>query len=111
MLTHWGRLDLNHTSNTAYGPDNYSTGLTWPDINGGRDVTELWAGHPCYDPKKVRDSECVCMCVCVYGMCYVVFEEVLVCGGVRACVRVGCSMLTEAVYGYGGVVIIVSWVR
>ncbi|PNW76519.1 hypothetical protein CHLRE_11g467660v5 [Chlamydomonas reinhardtii] len=52
MLTHWGRLDLNHTSNTAYGPDNYSTGLTWPDINGGRDVTELWAGHPCYDPKK-----------------------------------------------------------
>ncbi|KAG2488349.1 hypothetical protein HYH03_013039 [Edaphochlamys debaryana] len=52
MLTHWGRMDLNHTSNTAYRPDNYSDGLTWPGILDGQDVKTLYEGHPCYDPRK-----------------------------------------------------------
>ncbi|KAG2488354.1 hypothetical protein HYH03_013044 [Edaphochlamys debaryana] len=52
MLTHWGRMDLNHTSNTAYGPDNYNQGLTWPGVLDGKDVQTLYKGHPCYDPRK-----------------------------------------------------------
>lgn len=24
LLTHWGRMDLGHISNTGYGPDNYT---------------------------------------------------------------------------------------
>ena len=24
MLTHWGRMDLDHQSNPAYDPDNYT---------------------------------------------------------------------------------------
>ncbi|EFJ49814.1 acetylglucosaminyltransferase [Volvox carteri f. nagariensis] len=52
MLTHWGRMDLNHTSNTAYRPDNYSDGITWKGVLDGKDVKTLYQGHPCYDPRK-----------------------------------------------------------
>ena len=30
MLTHWGRLDLDHSSNTGWPPDNYSHPVIWP---------------------------------------------------------------------------------
>jgi hypothetical protein len=56
MLTHWGRLDLNHTSNTAYLPDDYSNGIKWPGVLDGEDVKTLYEGHACYDPVKVRDG-------------------------------------------------------
>ncbi|KAG2489065.1 hypothetical protein HYH03_012501 [Edaphochlamys debaryana] len=52
MLTHWGRLDLNHTSNTGWKPDNYTAGMTWPGVLGGADVRSLYLGHRCYDPRK-----------------------------------------------------------
>ncbi|GIL93384.1 hypothetical protein Vretimale_17471 [Volvox reticuliferus] len=52
MLTHWGRMDLNHTSNTAYFPDNYSGSVHWTGVMDGKDVKTLYEGHPCYDPNK-----------------------------------------------------------
>ena len=30
VLSHWGRLDLDHRSNSAYVHDNYSYPLVWP---------------------------------------------------------------------------------
>ncbi|KAG1678607.1 hypothetical protein FOA52_012614 [Chlamydomonas sp. UWO 241] len=51
ILTHWGRLDPNHTSNTAYAADNYNRGVTDP-IHQPIDWTESIKGHACYDPKK-----------------------------------------------------------
>ncbi|KAG2488357.1 hypothetical protein HYH03_013047 [Edaphochlamys debaryana] len=52
MLTHWGRMDLNHSSNTGYDADNYNQELLWPGILDGKDVRTLFQGHPCYDPRK-----------------------------------------------------------
>ncbi|KAG2488355.1 hypothetical protein HYH03_013045 [Edaphochlamys debaryana] len=52
MLTHWGRMDLDHRSNTAYGPDNYTQGIVWPGVLDGKNVRTLFDGHPCYDPRK-----------------------------------------------------------
>lgn len=62
ILTHWGRMDVNHTSNTAYELDNYSTvkfdnysqhlGMGGPDSKP-ISWTELTAGHACYTPGKV----------------------------------------------------------
>ncbi|GFR49029.1 hypothetical protein Agub_g11051, partial [Astrephomene gubernaculifera] len=50
LLTHWGRTDPSHTSNTAYTPDNYTQEFLHPQQPGG------WlgriAGHPCYTPGK-----------------------------------------------------------
>ena len=51
VLTHWGRLDLAHTSNTAYEPDNYSMPAVWPGYQD-TDWRELYKGHVCYDPAK-----------------------------------------------------------
>ena len=51
VLTHWGRLGLDHKSNTAYDADNYNLGTVWP---GYQDIDwrELYKGHACYDPHK-----------------------------------------------------------
>ena len=51
VLTHWGRLGLDHKSNTAYDADNYNLGTVWP---GYQDIDwrELYKGHACYDPRK-----------------------------------------------------------
>eukprot|EP00798_Chlamydomonas_sp_ICE-L_P016188 gene16188-22350_t len=51
VFTHWGRLDVNHTSNTAYRPDNYSKSVTWPSLQD-KDWQLSIKGHPCFDPKK-----------------------------------------------------------
>eukprot|EP00891_Asterochloris_glomerata_P004390 jgi/Astpho2/4390/Aster-00009 len=51
MLTHWGRKDLLHTSNTAYTGDNYTeehVSTPWRPSGWRRDIV----GHPCYDPGK-----------------------------------------------------------
>ena len=49
MLTHWGRKDLEHSSNTGWDPDNYNN----PVIMKGYQETdwrEIIKGHPCYTP-------------------------------------------------------------
>ncbi|KAG2501892.1 hypothetical protein HYH03_000390 [Edaphochlamys debaryana] len=53
ILTHWGRMDPNPKSNTAYVQDDYSANYhpafdSWP----GGNFRDRIAGHPCYDPKK-----------------------------------------------------------
>ncbi len=55
ILSHWGRRDAEHVSNTAYGPDNYSAPHTddW-QTEDWRLVHSSPAQHPCYDPDKVR---------------------------------------------------------
>ncbi|KXZ50749.1 hypothetical protein GPECTOR_15g434 [Gonium pectorale] len=51
MLSHWGRTDFPHASNTAYGQDNYSQPLEHPSHPGDwRQWTSLV--HPCFDPTK-----------------------------------------------------------
>jgi hypothetical protein len=32
VLTHWGRMDLEHTSNTAYSSDNYTFDWSHPQL-------------------------------------------------------------------------------
>ncbi|KXZ53465.1 hypothetical protein GPECTOR_7g915 [Gonium pectorale] len=49
-LTHWGRLDLNHTSYTGFEADNYTRDYqNWRQPEG---YTKYIEGHPCYDPIK-----------------------------------------------------------
>ncbi|GBF90972.1 exostosin-like glycosyltransferase [Raphidocelis subcapitata] len=51
ILTHWGRLDRDHTSGTSYTPDNYSMEVT-DDPLQLEGFTHLLRGHPCYTPGK-----------------------------------------------------------
>lgn len=51
ILTHWGRMEMNHTSNTAYAADNYDADFRHPQLQP-TDWREIIRGHPCYDPKK-----------------------------------------------------------
>ena len=58
ILSHWGRRDAEHVSNTAYGSDNYSA----PHIDDWqkqdwRLIHSSPTQHPCYDPDKVRTAE------------------------------------------------------
>ncbi|PNH11823.1 putative glucuronosyltransferase [Tetrabaena socialis] len=49
-LTHWGRMDLNHTSATAFLPDRYDKDFkSWQQPEG---YTTHISGHPCYNPAK-----------------------------------------------------------
>ncbi|KAG2445204.1 hypothetical protein HYH02_008672 [Chlamydomonas schloesseri] len=53
VLTHWGRLDPDHTSNTAYLQDNYTSKPEAAfDAWRGVDFGDRIKGHPCYDPNK-----------------------------------------------------------
>ncbi len=54
VFSHWGRLEVNHTSNTDYGPDDYSKPFVSADMDG--DWRDTFKGHPCFDPKKVQVS-------------------------------------------------------
>ncbi|MEW5298002.1 MAG: hypothetical protein WDW36_001167 [Sanguina aurantia] len=51
MLTHWGRMDFPHFSNTGYMPDNYSSEYIHPALPGGF-LASTSKAHPCYDPIK-----------------------------------------------------------
>ena len=51
VFSHWGRLELNHTSNTDYGPDDYSKAFVSADMD--TDWRDAFEKHPCFDPKKV----------------------------------------------------------
>lgn len=49
-LTHWGRMDIDHVSNTGFTADNYSMDVfSWRQPEGWRVKIK---GHPCYDPNK-----------------------------------------------------------
>ncbi|KIZ06152.1 exostosin-like glycosyltransferase [Monoraphidium neglectum] len=53
ILTHWGRLDLDHRSNTAFVADNYTQERRDPASPLTKDGwTHLITGHPCYTPGK-----------------------------------------------------------
>ncbi|KAK9805311.1 hypothetical protein WJX73_000673 [Symbiochloris irregularis] len=51
ILSHWGRRDVKHVSNTAFPADNYSSEYVHPEWspNGW---TNIIKGHACYDPDK-----------------------------------------------------------
>ncbi|KAG2455017.1 hypothetical protein HYH02_000842 [Chlamydomonas schloesseri] len=49
-LTHWGRMELNHTSNTAYLLDKYDRDT--PTLLQPDGFVHLFKGHPCYNPDK-----------------------------------------------------------
>ena len=51
VFSHWGRLEVNHTSNTDYGPDDYSKPFVSADMD--EDWRDAFKGHACFDPKKV----------------------------------------------------------
>ncbi|KAG2424862.1 hypothetical protein HYH02_015125 [Chlamydomonas schloesseri] len=50
FLTHWGRRDADHKSNTAFTPDNYTQEYVHPMQENG--WLHLIEGHPCYTPEK-----------------------------------------------------------
>ncbi|KXZ54467.1 hypothetical protein GPECTOR_4g532 [Gonium pectorale] len=50
FLTHWGRTDGEHASNTAFTPDNYTQEYVHPRQPDG--WLHLIKGHPCYTPGK-----------------------------------------------------------
>ncbi|GAX75784.1 hypothetical protein CEUSTIGMA_g3227.t1 [Chlamydomonas eustigma] len=51
ILSHWGRLDFPHSSNTQYGADNYSLDFHHPTFPGGW-LAHSVKTHPCFDPNK-----------------------------------------------------------
>ncbi|PSC76549.1 exostosin-like glycosyltransferase [Micractinium conductrix] len=52
ILGHWGRMDANHTSNTAYGHDNYSQDYQHPQFDPEGFQKKMAPWLPCYDPQK-----------------------------------------------------------
>ncbi|GLI62946.1 hypothetical protein VaNZ11_005800 [Volvox africanus] len=53
VLSHWGRMDVNHTSNSAYHQDNYSGVMDRAFYKWrGTDFQDRIKGHVCYDPNK-----------------------------------------------------------
>ncbi|KAL4425009.1 hypothetical protein ABPG77_002894 [Micractinium sp. CCAP 211/92] len=51
IISHWGRMDANHTSGTGYMADSYDADIRHPQFEpeGWRRKIE---GFPCYDPAK-----------------------------------------------------------
>lgn len=49
-LTHWGRMDKDHKSNTAFRPDRYDEDFKSPHQPEG--FLKHTKGHVCYDPVK-----------------------------------------------------------
>jgi hypothetical protein len=50
-LTHWGRTDLNHTSNSAHAGDNYTFEIVSPRLPNGW-LSSTSKAHPCYRPDR-----------------------------------------------------------
>ncbi|MEW5310146.1 MAG: hypothetical protein WDW38_001973 [Sanguina aurantia] len=51
VLTHWGRLDVHHQSNSAYFYDNYTKPMYHKEWAPG-DWRDLIKDHVCFDPHK-----------------------------------------------------------
>jgi hypothetical protein len=62
MLSHWGRLERNHTSNTGYGPDNYDSDPVHYVLQPRGWAYRSSKAHACYDPEKVCGCGCGCGC-------------------------------------------------
>jgi hypothetical protein len=68
ILSHWGRLDAEPASNTAYPPDNYTQ--PWTDEWQPADWRHSYlhpAQHPCFDPRKVRRRSLWPLCSGIRG--------------------------------------------
>eukprot|EP00798_Chlamydomonas_sp_ICE-L_P028400 gene28400-31535_t len=59
LLTHWGRMDLDHQSASGWAPDNYSAPLTWPARRPEptRRATKTAEGAAGNAPREERRSE------------------------------------------------------
>ncbi|EFN56537.1 hypothetical protein CHLNCDRAFT_51514 [Chlorella variabilis] len=55
ILSHWGRMDANHTSGSGYWEDVYSDEVHHPHWEPDGFLQKI-AGHPCYDPVKARSE-------------------------------------------------------
>jgi hypothetical protein len=68
ILSHWGRLDAEPASNTAYPPDNYTQPWTdeWQLADWRRGYLHP-AQHPCFDPRKVRRRSLWPLCSGIRG--------------------------------------------
>ena len=62
ILSHWGRTDFPHTSNTQYGSDNYTREVHHSEFPGGW-LSHSVNTHPCFDPKKVRRGITIKSCL------------------------------------------------
>ncbi len=51
ILTHWGRMDVEHKSGTAFSRDNYNHEVEDPHFQP-KGWTRLIDGHPCYNASK-----------------------------------------------------------
>ncbi|KAL6761490.1 exostosin-like glycosyltransferase [Haematococcus lacustris] len=51
IISHWGRMDFPHGSNTSYGADNYTHNAAHPDWPNGW-IEWSSGAHPCHDPEK-----------------------------------------------------------
>eukprot|EP00798_Chlamydomonas_sp_ICE-L_P007380 gene7380-504_t len=53
VFSHWGRLGMDHKSNSGYVSDNYSKPMDrMPEYQHYSDWRQMYKGHPCYDPVK-----------------------------------------------------------
>ena len=52
ILSHWGRKDANHTSDSGYHVDVYSNDMSHPQFEPDGFLRKI-RGWPCYDPVKV----------------------------------------------------------
>ncbi len=56
ILSHWGRLERNHSSSSGYGPDNYDVDPIHYLLQPKGWTSRSSKAHACYDPHKV----CAC---------------------------------------------------
>ncbi|KAL4428361.1 hypothetical protein ABPG75_002450 [Micractinium tetrahymenae] len=52
LLTHWGRTDIGHASNTGYGADNYTYEASHPVWSPEGCCKEKLGDYPCFNPEK-----------------------------------------------------------
>lgn len=65
ILSHWGRLERNHSSSSGYGPDNYDVDPIHYLLQPKGWTSRSSKAHACYDPHKVRASVCAARAMCV----------------------------------------------
>mmetsp|Transcript_28884 Transcript_28884/g.77805 ORF Transcript_28884/g.77805 Transcript_28884/m.77805 type:complete len:776 (-) Transcript_28884:785-3112(-) len=51
LITHWGRLDMPHGSNSSYPADDYSRERQHPSLPHGW-LADSSQAHPCHDPNR-----------------------------------------------------------
>ena len=61
ILSHWGRMDFPHTSNSQYHADNYAAVVHHEWFPGGY-AAHTSQTHPCFDPNKDLVIPCFKVC-------------------------------------------------